>query len=86
MIESEAHVFAELSSYANLVTSGNYLLVLDTVIDDLDYSEERSWGPGDSPKSAVKRFLSNRNDFIYDYESQSKSLLSVAPEGMWRKL
>lgn len=80
------HVVSELYSYANLVTSGNFLLVLDTVIDDLVPYEGRDWGPGQSPKSAVLEFM-NENPGMFEnaprYEAQAG--LSVAPFGYWMR-
>lgn len=78
------HVISELYSYANLVTPGNFLLVLDTVIDDLVPYEGRDWGPGRSPKSAVLEFM-NANPGMFEnaprYEARAG--LSVAPFGYW---
>ena len=78
------HVISELYSYANLVSSGNFLLVLDTVIDDLVPYEGRDWGPGRSPKSAVLKFM-NENPGMFEnaprYEARAG--LSVAPFGYW---
>ena len=78
------HVLEELNLYANLVTKESILLVLDTVIDDLEVDSNRSWGPGASPKSAVLNYMKGKEaQFInlIDYESRSK--LSVAPKGIW---
>ena len=58
------HVLSELEIYSNFVTKDCFMLVLDTVIDDLNIDPDRPWGPGSSPKSAVKEFmLKNSGDF-----------------------
>lgn len=80
------HVLGELELYAGLVTPGCYLLVLDTVIDDLNVDPARSWGPGRSPKSAVREFMSNRQGLFEPAgELEAKSTLTVAPNGYWKR-
>jgi cephalosporin hydroxylase len=80
------HVYKELEIYAELVTKGCYLLVLDTVIDDLDTDPDRSWGPGRSPKSAVLKYMEDKKDrFKLDVDLENRAVLSVAPSGFWLK-
>jgi cephalosporin hydroxylase len=80
------HVLAELDLYQHFVKSGSYLLVLDTVIDDMPekFSDGRPWGPGRGPKAAVHRFLQATNRFAIDQEYNDKLLISVAPDGFLR--
>ncbi len=77
------HVAQELRLYSPLVRRGDYLLVLDTVVDDLpaDLSEGRPWGPGNNPRTAVDAFLKENERFEIDSEIESKLLLTVAPGG-----
>lgn len=77
------HVLQELKFYAPLVTAGNYLIVLDTVIEDLPKSlfPDRPWDRNDNPKTAVHEFLKLSDRFIIDKEIQNKLLLTVAPDG-----
>ena len=80
------HVLSELEIYSKFVTKDGFLLVLDTVIDDLKVDPTRPWGPGSSPKSAVKEFmLKTSGDFINEQSYENRALLSVAPNGYWRK-
>ena len=80
------HVLSELEIYSKFVTKDCFLLVLDTVIDDLKVDPTRPWGPGSSPKSAVKEFmLKTSGDFINEQSYENRALLSVAPNGYWRK-
>ena len=80
------HVLSELEIYSKFVTKDCFLLVLDTVIDDLKVDSTRPWGPGSSPKSAVKEFmLKTSGDFINEQSYENRALLSVAPNGYWRK-
>ena len=80
------HVYKELELYANLVSRGCYLLVLDTVIDDLEIDPSREWGPGKSPKSAVLNFMKENNlMFKADKILEKKAVFTVAPSGFWVK-
>lgn len=80
---SSAHVAAELEAYAPLVTRGCYLAVMDTVVERLpkELSFDRPWGPGDSPMTAVDRFLAKNTNFAIDSAYDRKLLISVAPRG-----
>ena len=78
------HVLAELEAYAGLVSTGCFLLVLDTVIDDLIPYSERDWGPGRSPKSAVKKYMDlNFGTFSNSSRHEARAGLTVAPHGYW---
>ena len=80
------HVLDELNLYADLVSPGCMLLVLDTVIDDLNVDLDRPWGPGASPKSAVIEYMSSRRDIFENLSIlERRSVLSVAPNGYWLK-
>jgi len=78
------HVLEELKLYADLVSPGCMLLVLDTVIDDLEVDPNRPWGPGASPKSAVIEYMKSRPNIFENLSSlERRSVLSVAPNGYW---
>jgi cephalosporin hydroxylase len=80
------HVLRELECYSQLVKKGAYLIVMDTVIEDMPKSHfpDRPWGPGNNPKTAVREFLSRCDRFETDVEIEQKLLLTVAPEGYLR--
>lgn len=82
------HVLAELRAYSPLVTKGSYLVVFDTVVEDMPKRlfPDRPWGPGDNPKTAVREFLKGNTRFAVDREIENKLLLTVAPEGYLRCL
>lgn len=77
------HVLKELRLYSPLVTKGSYLVVLDTVIEDLPsgFFAARAWDKGNNPKTAVREFLRSNKRFVVDKEIESKLLITVAPEG-----
>lgn len=80
------HVRRELDLYAPLVTKGSYLVVLDTVIETMpaDLCKDRPWGRGDNPRTAVRDFLASTDRFEVDVETETKLLVTVAPEGFLR--
>ena len=77
------HVLEELRLYSPLVTRGCYLVVLDTIIDDLsdDSFPDRPWSVGNNPKTAVREFLRENDRFESDKELENRLLLTLAPDG-----
>ena len=79
------HVLKELENYSQFVKKDSYLIVFDTVIEDIPENiakkSKRLWGKGNSPKSVVKEFLKNNSRFIIDNSIQNKLQISVAPSG-----
>lgn len=82
------HVKRELELYSPLVKTGSYLIVLDTVIEDMpeELSADRPWGKHDNPKIAVREFLASNQRFEVDREIEDKLLITVAPQGYLRCL
>ena len=80
---SHDHVLKELKFYSPLITSGSYLIVLDTIVEDLPdgFVKNRPWGKGNSPKTAVWEFLKSNKQFKIDKDIENKLLISVAPDG-----
>ncbi len=80
------HVFKELQLYSPLVTKGSYLVVFDTIIEDMpdDFFPDRPWGKGNNPKTAVWEFLKTNDRFEIDKEMENKLLITVAPNGYLR--
>ncbi|WP_404384798.1 cephalosporin hydroxylase family protein [Caenispirillum salinarum] len=80
------HVLGELRLYAPLVTPGCYCVVYDTVVEDLpaEFSDDRPWGPGDNPKTAVHAYLKETDAFQIDHALEDKIQITVAPDG-WLK-
>ena len=80
---THAHVLRELELYSPLVTKGSYLVVFDTIIEDMPdaFFPDRLWGRGNNPKTAVQEFLRMNKRFIVDKEIEDKLLITVAPCG-----
>lgn len=82
-MHTHKHVLKELELYSPLVTKGSYLVVFDTVIEDMpdDFFPNRPWGKGNNPKTAVREFLKKNDRFEIDKNMQNKLLITVAPDG-----
>ncbi len=82
------HVLSELNLYASLVSVGSYSVVFDTVIEDLEGVEfdDRPWGKGNNPKTAVAEFLMTNFNFVVDQAIDEKLLISVAPGGYLKRI
>ena len=80
------HVLEELRAYAPLVQAGSYLVVFDTLVEDLpdDCFPDRPWKKGNSPKSAVHAFLKESRRFVVDEDMEAKLLITVCPGGFLR--
>ena len=62
------HALEELIAYAPLVSKDSYCVVFDTLIEDMpaDSYPDRSWGPGNNPKTAVWEYLKTHPEFEID--------------------
>ena len=77
------HVLREMELYSPLVKKGSYLVVFDTVVEDMpdELCQDRPWGKGNNPKTAVWEFLKTNDRFEIDKEIENKLLITVAPDG-----
>jgi cephalosporin hydroxylase len=82
------HVLAELEAYAPLTSVGSYCVVFDTIIEDLPAGiyPDRSWGPGNSPRSAIEAYRAGHPEFVVDTTIDHKLLISVAPGGYLKRV
>jgi len=86
---SHSHVLSELRAYAPLVSIGSFCVVLDTGVEDIDPSaiaEGRTWGKGNSPKSALNEFLSEDDRFMIDEFYHNKAWVTSAPAGFIKRI
>ncbi|MBA3465659.1 MAG: cephalosporin hydroxylase family protein [Deltaproteobacteria bacterium] len=85
-MHSHAHVLEELRLYSPLVTAGSYLVVFDTAIEQMpeDFFQDRPWGKGDNPWTAVQAFMKTNDRFEIDTSIADKLQLTVAPDGFLR--
>lgn len=82
------HVLAELEMYAPYVTKNSYIIVFDTIVEDMPegYLPGRAWSVGDNPKTAVFEFLKKHPNFIIDKSIDNKLLISVTPDGYLKRV
>lgn len=84
----EAHVLAELDTYANLVSPGCYCVVLDTFIEDAPtgFIADRPWDVGNNPKTAVHKWLPANPGFEIDRHLARKLMITGAPDGYLKRV
>ncbi len=82
-LHTREHVLKELELYSSLVKKGGYIIVFDTIIEDLPEGmyPDRPWGKGNNPKIAVVEFLEKNKRFVVDKEIERKLWFTVAPSG-----
>lgn len=79
------HVLQEMELYGSLVTVGSYLVVYDTLVEFEDKPHaDRPWGRGNSPYTAVQRFLPKHPEFELDESIEQKIVITSCPGG-WLK-
>ena len=79
------HVLSELNLYSNIVSSGGYIVVFDTIASTIgrdEYSTKLYNGNG--PKEAIDEFLKENNDFEID-KRFNKLYTSNSQDGYIRK-
>jgi cephalosporin hydroxylase len=82
------HVLDELNFYSPFVSVGSYIVVFDTIVEDLPerYLPGRFWNIGNNPKTAVQEFLKSNNNFEIDTSIDNKLLISVNPGGYLKRI
>lgn len=80
------HVLDELHLYGSLVTEGQFLVVSDTVVEDIppQTHRPREWGPGNNPKTALQEYLRETDRFEPDPWFNSKVLITSSRGGYLR--
>jgi cephalosporin hydroxylase len=83
------HVLGELELYSPLVSINSYIVVFDTIVEDLPegyFAQKRPWGISNNPKTAVREFLKKNKNFVIDSSIDNKLLISVGPEGYLKRI
>jgi len=81
------HVLEELRQYSSFVKKNSYIIVFDTIADDIPNDwwgsrlPMRPWNQKNNPKLAVKKFLNENKRFVVDETIEKKLLVTVAPYG-----
>jgi len=96
---THSHVLDELRLYAPLVSLDSYLVVFDTIIEDLPSNliGDRPWSKGNNPKTAIFQYLKEIEEnkiqgqdgsdlkFQIDQEIDNQLLISVSPSGYLKR-
>ena len=87
-LHTHDHVLEELELYSPMVTIGSYLVVCDTIIEQLPggFFADRPWDKGDNPHTAVTEFLDKNDNFEIDTEIDNKLLISVSRGGYLKRI
>lgn len=82
------HVKQELEIYSPLVSVGSYVVVFDTLVEDMPRNSfpDRPWNVGDNPKTAVFEFLKENDNFEIDKNVENKLLMTSAPSGYLKRI
>lgn len=82
------HVLEELRLYSRYVSKDSYIVVFDTFVEDLpdEFSDNRPWGKGNNPKTAVWQFLENNDTFRIDESIENKLMITSAPDGFLKRV
>lgn len=87
---THAHVLRELELYSQLVSVGSYLVVLDTIMEDLPdgFFAGKPYGKGNNPGTALRAFLASpaAAGFEIDYDIEDRVLMTLAPGGFVRRV
>lgn len=93
------HVLQELRLYAPCASLDSYIIVFDTVVEDLQSTliKDRPWAKGNNPKTAVYEYLKEIESREYkaqdgttlklklDKKIEDQLLITVAPSGFLRR-
>lgn len=82
------HVLAELTLWSPIVTKGQFIVVSDTIVEDIPEHKDRPrpWGKGNNPKTAVRTFLEKNKNFSNDNIYNKRSLASHNYDGYLERL
>jgi cephalosporin hydroxylase len=88
LVHTHAHVRRELEIYGELVTPGSYVVVLDTIMEDLppETFAGKPYGKGNNPGTAVRAFLDEDCRFEADREIEDRVLMTLAPGGFLKRV
>ncbi len=85
---TKEHVFNELNFYSKFLKKGDYIVVMDTIIELINpkFNKQKVFKKGNSPYNAVDLFLKNNKNFIIDSYYENKSFLTNMRNGFLKKI
>jgi cephalosporin hydroxylase len=81
------HVLNELTTWSSFVTPGNYLVVSDTIVEEIPTQTHRvrPWGPGNNPLTALEKFLEKDTNFTRENLYNFKAINSFTRNGYLKR-
>ncbi|SDV47060.1 cephalosporin hydroxylase family protein [Chitinasiproducens palmae] len=82
------HVLAELQAYSGFVTPGNYVIVMDTIMEYLPESTfvGKPYGKGNNPATAAAAFLAADPRFEVDQAIEDRVIMTLSPDGFLKRV
>ena len=82
------HVLKELNFYSKLINKGDYIIVMDTIIELINpkFNKQKNFKKGNSPYNAINLFMKKNKDFIIDDYYENKSFLTNIRNGFLKKI
>lgn len=83
---THSHVLQELNLYSSLVSVGSYIIVFDTSLEFYGNHDNREWGKGNSPYTAIQEFLKDNDSFVVDKEIEQRAIITSAIGGWLKRI
>ena len=85
---TKEHVLNELNLYSKMLGKGDYIVVMDTIIEFIDkkFNKGKQFKKGNSPFNAVNIFLKKNKNYKIDYYFENKSFFTNARNGFLKKI
>lgn len=82
------HVLNELNLYSKILHKGDYIIVMDTIIELINqkFNKGKQFRKSNSPYNAVNLFLKKNKDFVIESYYENKSFLTNIRNGFLKKI
>ena len=82
------HVLNELNLYSKILHKGDYIIVMDTIIEFINqkFNKGKQFRKSNSPYNAVNLFLKKNKDFVIESYYENKSFLTNIRNGFLKKI
>lgn len=77
------HVYEELRLWSPLLKKGDYIIVSDTIVENIPTQEHRPrpWGYGNNPMTGMREFLSETEEFSSENKYSARAFATFNPSG-----
>ncbi|MET0255742.1 MAG: CmcI family methyltransferase [Luteibacter sp.] len=88
LTHTHEHVLGELRTYASLVTTDSYVVVMDTIMEHMpvDAFNGKPYGKGNNPMTAARAFLAEDDRFAVDHDIEDQVIMTLSPDGFLRRV